>query len=75
MGRDKVKTFQEGGRVAKDSETQASLTLLGPRVGVGVGWDRRGQAGARELECRAGGWIFLCLRTGASVDSWARPSR
>lgn len=51
--------------MAKDSETQASVTVLGPGVGVGVGWDRRGHAGAWELECRAGGLDFSLLANGS----------
>lgn len=45
--------------MAKASETQASMTVMGPGAGMGLGWDRRGQAGARKLECRAGGVGFF----------------
>ena len=51
--------------MAKDSETQASVTVVGPRVEVGVGWERRGHAGAWELECRAGGLDFSLLGNGS----------
>lgn len=41
--------FQEGGRVGKDSETEASMTVLGPGVRA-RSWGRSGEArGLRTL--------------------------
>lgn len=40
-----MKMFQEGGRVGKDSETEASMTVLGPGVRA-RSWGRSGEARA-----------------------------
>lgn len=58
-----MKTFQEGGRAGKDSETEASMTVLRPGVGV-RSWGRSGEARALRTLMKSGRFGLALLGGG-----------